>query len=997
MVTFVGASIAHDEPLILRSDGKVQIERIGDFVDRYFAPKAEGSVYVSGTEVVAFSPDTFEVDWRPVQYLYRHRRHGKLLSFELQTGRRSVVTPDHSLFVLRDGAIRAEPASEIRSGDFVVGSKTIPCSTGGEVAVNLLDLLPNVRPMRGFKLKRFEDYYVYDVPEEAFVRIDDGRERRWKDWKHNRILPIRYASMLTRGEMDNVTVGCHGRATHLRPLVDVDEELARLLGYYTAGGHIMKRSRLGYRVEFTFGTQDEEIINDTISILKRKFGSYAITRRHSEKAVRVSTSHRILCELFERLVGTGASRNRVPSVILNSPPSIRRAFFVAWVKGDCGVTVSEQLANDVSYLLLMDNCMSAFRVSEELSARFTGRSIVGRRAFRLRFPRPERVLSDPDWGKRKRYKDEPTLPASALPDRLRYFYRTTATLRNPNGRLTDRVLQRLESRLTTVEVLSGTSTTDRRENQEDGTHRNNLKFFIKKDGKIYPGSELRKAIYELGQAKRLARSDLAFLRVVSIEEVESQSEYVYDVSVPGCENFLASFGGVFCHNSGCGKTTLARIVAKGLEKANGTGEFPNSFIYVDVKGDDAWKFLSQADNLDPAKITFLDPNSTGFSLNPFELPPHDDEDAERVRSVYTGFVMKIIEEWYGADPVRAPRMLRIFRVLISYLYTLTDAPTFVDLHDLVIALQSGDESALTLMRDVLDRVEFDSLRKELEAIADMRSEAFDPVLTRLSEFAVDPYLRRLFGAVRRSSIDFAELLKPGRQTIIRIPSHEVGLHVGPLIQSVVLLKLWFAVLWRATRLPERDRTPVVLFLDEFQDLQRLQAIQTILVQARSQGLCLMLSHQTIAQLDDTLLRIIVTNASIQGAGRVSGDDAARLARSWDLQYRKEVEQALVTQPDFTWTFRLRAGPGEEQSPPVQDRLLQPPHEHHSKEEIQAFLARMRELYGADRTEGSVFDQRREKKPEWMALVPPNQPVPSREEWRLLVTVEAPPRLQTPVH
>jgi hypothetical protein len=545
--------------------------------------------------------------------------------------------------------------------------------------------------------------------------------------------------------------------------------------------------------------------------------------------------------------------------------------------------------------------------------------------------------------------------------------------------------------------LSGTGTKNRRENQKDGTYRNNLKFFIKKDGRIYPGSELREAIHELGKARLLANSDLAFLRVVSIEEVESQSEYVYDVSVPGCENFLAGFGGVFCHNTGSGKTTLARIVAKGLEKANSTGEFRSSFIYVDVKGDDAWKFLSQADDLDPARLTFLDPNSTGFSLNPFELPPHNDEDAERVRSVYTGFVMKVIEEWYGADPVKAPRMLRIFRVLISYLYTLTDAPTFVDLHDLVMALQSGDESVLTRMRDVLDSVQFDSLRKELESIADMRSEAFDPVLTRLSEFAVDPYMRKLFGAVRRSSVDFAGLLKPGRQTIIRIPSHEVGLHIGPLVQSVVLLKLWFAVLWRATRFPEEERTPLVLFLDEFQDLQRLQAIQTILVQARSQGLCLMLSHQTTAQLDDTLLRIIATNCAVQAAGRVSGDDASRLARAWDPEFKREIEQTLVTQPDFTWTFRLRAEPEEEQRPPVQERLLKPPEEKHSRDEIKAFLGKMRELYGADRTEGSVFDQERALKPEWMAFLKPGQPVPSKEVWWLLITEESPPRLQRRTH
>jgi hypothetical protein len=444
-----------------------------------------------------------------------------------------------------------------------------------------------------------------------------------------------------------------------------------------------------------------------------------------------------------------------------------------------------------------------------------------------------------------------------------------------------------------------------------------------------------------------------------------------------------------------GKTTLARIVAKGLEEANRTGAFPNSYIYVDVKGDDAWKFLAQADELDPARVTFLDPNETGFAVNPFELPPHDGRDEEKVRSVYTGFVMKVIEEWYGADPARAPRMLRIFRSLVSFLYTITDAPTFVDLHDLVVGLQSGDGSILREMEGVLDDAEFGSLRKELDAIADMKSEAFDPVLTRLSEFAVDPYLRRLFGAVRRSSVDFSDLLEPGRQTIIRIPSHEVGLHIGPLIQSVVLLKLWFAVLWRTSRTREEERTPVILAIDEFQDVQRLQAIQTILSQARSQGLCLMLSHQTTAQLDDTLLKIVISNCAIQGAGRVSGDDASRLARAWDPQYRKEIEQALVTQPDFTWTFRLRAGPGEEQSPPVQERLLKPPEEKHSGGEVKAFCEKMRELYGNDRTERSVFDKEEAASPEWVRFLLPGQPVPSKEAWWLLVTEEAPPRLRTP--
>ena len=444
-----------------------------------------------------------------------------------------------------------------------------------------------------------------------------------------------------------------------------------------------------------------------------------------------------------------------------------------------------------------------------------------------------------------------------------------------------------------------------------------------------------------------------------------------------------------------GKTTLIRILAKGLEEANRTGAFPNSFIYVDVKGDDAWKFVAQVDELDPARVTFLDPNVTGFSINPFELPSHDEGDAERVRSIYTGFVMKVIEEWYGADPVRAPRMLRIFRSLISFLYYITDAPTFVDLHDLVLGLQSGEKSVLRKMQEVLDGVEFESLRKEMNAIADMKSDAFDPVLTRLSEFAVDPYLRRLFGGVRHSSVDFADLLKPGKQTIFRVASQDIGLHIGPLIQSVILLKLWFAILWRTTQTREKERTPVILVLDEFQDLQRLQAIQTILSQARSQGLCLILSHQTMAQLDDTLLKIVLGNCGTQAAGWVNSDDAQKLARTWDPEFEEKIKGALVTQPDFTWTFRLRPSPGEEQGPPVRKRLPGPPEEKHSEPEISSFCAIMKGLYGADRTERSVFCRRNGEKWEWVSFLPKGQVVPSKEAWWLLVTIEAPPRLLIP--
>jgi hypothetical protein len=42
--------------------------------------------------------------------------------------------------------------------------------------------------------------------------------------------------------------------------------------------------------------------------------------------------------------------------------------------------------------------------------------------------------------------------------------------------------------------------------------------------------------------------------------------------------------------------------------------------------------------------------------------------------------MNIIQEWYQADQTKAPRMMRIMRSLISYVYCKGDSPTLIDLY-----------------------------------------------------------------------------------------------------------------------------------------------------------------------------------------------------------------------------------------------------------------------------------------------------------------------------
>lgn len=441
--------------------------------------------------------------------------------------------------------------------------------------------------------------------------------------------------------------------------------------------------------------------------------------------------------------------------------------------------------------------------------------------------------------------------------------------------------------------------------------------------------------------------------------------------------------------TGVGKTTLIRLIAKGIEE-NQT-RFPCAFFYIDPKGDDAVKFVKQTRALNPDKVTFLDPVLTSFAVNPFELPHYSSpEERERIVSVYKGFIMNIFEEWFASNQATAPRMTRIMRLILDYLYAdpdTEDAPTWIDMHTITVGLQKRDQKILRIMHDKLGDVTFEALQTELSSISGLEKAAFDPVLTRISEFATDPFLRKMF-SIRHSTVDFTTLIESGHFTIFRLAEHSLGSHIVPLIQSVVVLKLWFTIQERADKIPnEEDRTPVILALDEFQNIQNLQAIPTILSQARSFGLGLVLAHQNSKQLDEDLFLTIVGNCATQFAGRISGYDAQRLANTWDPRYAREIQLDLTVQPDYVFRVRIRAPAGSVQPTPMMFTLDKPPAYIHPNDEVDSFIQTMKERYGKIEVSRSVMSQDVGEMDDWKKFVPADITIPDETEWKILVAIK----------
>ena len=441
--------------------------------------------------------------------------------------------------------------------------------------------------------------------------------------------------------------------------------------------------------------------------------------------------------------------------------------------------------------------------------------------------------------------------------------------------------------------------------------------------------------------------------------------------------------------SGSGKTSLIRLLAKHLEAWNGSG-FPNAFVYVDPKGDDSHKFVKQCspEALASGRVHFLDPQSTRFSINPLELPAYAPEEREETVSRYVGYFMKTIEEWYQQSASYV-QMERIFRALLFYLYMRHDAPTFLDIHDTILKLQDRKGDALPEIIETFGEPD-PEMERALESIATLKGEAFTPLLNRVEQFATDPVLKRMF-SVRRGTVDFADLIKPGSYTVVRISPLNMPQHVQPLAMQAFILKLWFTIQERANRVPdEKDRTQVVLALDEFQIVKDLQVLQLMLEQARSLGLGLVLSHQTTEQISDKQLGIISGNAGTQLVGKVNGKDASRIAQIWDPQFQTELQQQLASQEYFHWTVREKAPPGKEQPPPIQFWLGAPPEQLVGGAAYQEFVSGQLERYGRG-VVGSAESAAREAKTRWMEQV--TVKLPAALEWRIMLALRQGQSLQ----
>lgn len=365
-------------------------------------------------------------------------------------------------------------------------------------------------------------------------------------------------------------------------------------------------------------------------------------------------------------------------------------------------------------------------------------------------------------------------------------------------------------------------------------------------------------------------------------EVPSEGTVIGQATFPGAERPVA-IGPVerrrhiWCASpTGAGKSTL--ILNLFVQDVQGDG----AVVVFDSKGD----LIEDALALVPARripdVIVLDAADTGrpVGFNLLNGPAAE-------RDLIVSNVVGIFRSIYGSGSAASwgPRVEDILRCATATLgyrpgMTLCELPR----------LLSDDRWRRTFTEHINDPLLLGFWQWYDRTSKAERASATAPLMNKLRS-VLRRRMRLILGQTE-GGIDFDAVLNDGRILLVSLAKGVLGEETYQLLGALVLAKLWQAITHRAA-LPEHERRPAFLHIDEAQDVLHLPTpIPDLTAQARGLGVGLSFFHQHLAQLDSDTRAALLANCRSKISFQLSADDARLVAREFQPYLSAEDLQGL---------------------------------------------------------------------------------------------------------
>ena len=572
-VTGSGKSIGYDDPLyVLERRAGTLVGKLvcaGPFIDSLLgvrrvdaANRETEELVCSGSEflTVAYDPATGRTGTFPVAAFIRHRAPEEMFELVTRCGRTVMLTGDHNLWVLRDGALTLIKTEDVRADDHL----PIPDAIGATEDLRSIDVLPYLVDT---ELSVFAEapilQYVAGGGRSQFVAVLEScnlqagpKLSAMRRGVRNRGLKVRVFQRLvasTRslaGHALNAAIYVGGKRPECRlPItLPLSDSTLELLGYYIAEGN---------------GQDRYIIIANRHPVLRRRI-EHALRQLGIPFSVRASSDYQVgsaaLAALLSKLCGRSARGKRLPDfwprLSDRSLGILLRAYFDGdGTVGSCGeviaATASTRLACELAYALKRFGIHARLRRawkratnSDHAGAEYcyvviSGRHDVALYAAFIGFAHSEKLEGLQAALERHRDTNVDSVPISGSALR---------GLREALGLSQKQLAADAGCCRPMVSMIEG--------------------------GRRKPSRELlRKLLIALAMQDRARPvssvswwSEWRYLRglcdvrwtpVRHVRRKEYLHSHVYDLSVPGAETFLAGHGGLIVHNT----FTMANVVA----------------------------------------------------------------------------------------------------------------------------------------------------------------------------------------------------------------------------------------------------------------------------------------------------------------------------------------------------------------------------------------------------------------------------------------------------
>jgi len=301
---------------------------------------------------------TAEGNYRVVSGLYRRKYQRELYKIKVWGlwGDNETVkaTDDHRFLVLQSEDIECNRKFVKVCPPYQNTEKCYPVERQYATTCTIVeeDLLPNLKWVEARQLKA-GDFVVVPYPKEinelkelnllAYIQKENG----YLVEKGGYIYKLNHDKQKRTPEYNN-------QINKVKSRVKLDFDFMRFLGYYLAEGYI-NQSGKKLAVVFTFNSEENEFIEDLVTLSQRLFGITPSVKENKDNSVRITINSSYVSLFIKNLVGTGFNKKLLPPEIMLADPDAQKGLIVGIFRGDA-TAVSD------GYRLTISNKALAYQI-----------------------------------------------------------------------------------------------------------------------------------------------------------------------------------------------------------------------------------------------------------------------------------------------------------------------------------------------------------------------------------------------------------------------------------------------------------------------------------------------------------------------------------------------------------------------------------------------------------------------------------------------------------